>query len=64
VLPSSQIQTQAAGNNSYTRVYELSWQGAWVGKHFVMLEAITRRSIFDDLAPFASHMWGMHYLVE
>jgi hypothetical protein len=58
------VSSTQNNDNSYTRVYDLSWQGAWAGKHHVMIGAITRRSIFDDLVPFTSQMWGIPYLVE
>jgi PBP1b-binding outer membrane lipoprotein LpoB len=58
------LVSSTLNNNSFTRVYELSWQGAWAGKHHVMIGVITRRSIFDDLVPFSSQLWGIPYVVE
>lgn len=51
------------GSGPYTRVYELSWNGQVKGRHHFYVSAITRNSLFDDVAPWATQIWGFPYLV-
>lgn len=51
------------GDGSFTRVYESNWRGAYAGRFHIMLSAITRISIYDNLAPFSSQIWGVPYIV-
>jgi len=55
-------QTQTGG--TYARVYEQSWTGLVPGRHHVFVSALTRSSIFDDVATFSSQLWGMPYIVN
>jgi hypothetical protein len=55
-------QTQTGG--TYARVYEQSWTGLVPGRHHVFVSALTRSSIFDDVAAFSSQLWGMPYIVN
>jgi hypothetical protein len=58
------ISSVPNGDNTYTRIYENTWRGAYSGKHHVMVNAITRQSIFDDAAPLSSQIWGIPFIVE
>jgi hypothetical protein len=56
----SQIQAGAL----YERVFEYSWAGHVVGRHTVLVDAITRGSLYDDAAPFSTQIWGIPYVVQ
>ncbi len=56
--------TVSNGDGTFSRVYENSWQGAWAGRHHVMVNAITRESIFTDSVAFSSQVWGIPYIVQ
>lgn len=51
------------GTGPYTRVYELSWNSHVRGRHHFYVSAVTRNSLFDDVAPWATQLWGFPYLV-
>jgi hypothetical protein len=55
---------QSQTGNTYQRVYELSWNAHFPGRHHVFVTALTRSSIFDDVANFSSKVWGVPYIVE
>jgi hypothetical protein len=57
------LSSSANGDGSFTRVYESNWKGAYIGRFHIMISAITRVSIYDNLAPFSSNIWGLPYLV-
>jgi hypothetical protein len=57
------VSSTANGDGSFTRVYESDWKGAYAGRFHIMMSAITRVSIYDDQAPFSSHIWGIPFLV-
>ncbi|MBI2620452.1 MAG: hypothetical protein HYW57_10255 [Ignavibacteriales bacterium] len=52
------------GSGPYTRVYEHTWNSHISGRHHFFVSAITRNSLFDDAAPWATKMWGIPYLVQ
>lgn len=56
--------TVSNGDGTFSRVYENSWQGVWAGRHNVMVNAITRQSIFNDTAAFSSQVWGIPYIAK
>jgi len=56
--------SQSVNGGTYTRVYEQSWIGLIPGSHHVFVSALTRSSIFDDVAAFSSQLWGMPYIVN
>jgi hypothetical protein len=58
------VSSTANGDGTYTRVYEHSWKGAWVGRHNMMVSAITRATILDDTTPVSSQVWGLPFIVE
>ena len=51
------------GSGPYTRVYELSWSSHMRGRHHFYVSAVTRNSLFDDVAPWATQLWGFPYIV-
>lgn len=51
------------GSGPYTRVYEFSWNSHVTGRHHFFVSAVTRNSLFDDVAPWATQLWGFPYLV-
>ena len=51
------------GSGPYTRVYELSWNSHTRGRHHFYVSAVTRNSLFDDVAPWATQLWGFPYIV-
>jgi hypothetical protein len=52
------------GDGTYNRLYEISWRGAWLGRHNMLVSAVTRGSILDDTAPFSSQIWGVPFIVQ
>jgi len=56
----SQIQL----GSLYQRVYEYTWAGHIPGRHTVLIDAVTRSSLFDDTAPFSTQIWGIPYIVQ
>ncbi|MBI4429841.1 MAG: hypothetical protein HY562_12070 [Ignavibacteriales bacterium] len=56
--------SQTQNGSSYTRVYEKSWTGVVIGRHHVFVGALTKSSIFDDVAAFSSQLWGIPYIVN
>jgi len=57
-----QMVSQTQNGNTYSRVYEQSWIGLIPGRHHVFVSALTRSSIFDDVATFSSQLWGLPYI--
>jgi hypothetical protein len=57
------VSSVTNGDGSFTRVYESNWRGAFAGRFHIRMSAITRASIYDNLAPFSSNIWGLPYLV-
>jgi len=51
------------GAGPYTRVYEFTWNSHIKGRHHFYVSAVTRNSLFDDVAPWATQLWGFPYLV-
>jgi hypothetical protein len=52
------------GDGTYTRVYENSWNGSFAGRFNVLVSGLTRQSIYDNQAPFASQIWGIPFIVN
>jgi len=52
------------GSGPYTRVYELSWNSHVSGRHHFFVSGITRNSLFDDVAPWSTKIWGIPYIVS
>lgn len=52
------------GNGTFTRTYEISWKGIWQGRHNMLVSAVTRGSILDDVIPFSSQIWGVPFIVQ
>lgn len=59
-----QLVQQTQVGSSYERVYEHSWTGHFPGKHHIFVSALTRPSLFDDVAPFSTKLWGVPYIVQ
>ena len=57
------ILVSETGSGPYTRVYEFSWDSHIKGRHHFYVSAVTRNSLFDDAAPWATQLWGFPYLV-
>lgn len=53
-----------SGSGPYTRVYEISWNSHIPGRHHFFVTGITRNSLFDDVAPWATQLWGVPYIVQ
>ncbi len=58
------VSSTPNGDGTFTRVYEHSWQGAFMGRFNAFVGAVTRQSIFDDNAPFSSSIWGIPFIVD
>ena len=58
------VSSQNNGDGTTTIVYEDSWNGCWNGRHHIFVSAMTRQSIFDDNAAFASRLWGIPYIIQ
>ena len=52
------------GDGTYTRVYEKSWDTHISGWHHFFVSGITRSSLFDDSASWATVLWGFPYRVQ
>jgi len=52
------------GNGPYTRTYEHTWTSHVQGRHHFFVSGITRNSLFDDVAPWSTKIWGIPYLVS
>ncbi|GJQ21238.1 MAG: hypothetical protein HBSIN02_15930 [Bacteroidia bacterium] len=52
------------GSGPYTRVYEHTWSSHVQGRHHFFVGAVTRGSLFDDVAPWSTKIWGIPYLVS
>jgi hypothetical protein len=52
------------GDGTFTRTYEISWKGVWMGRHDVLVSAVTRGSILDNATPFSSQVWGVPFIVQ
>ena len=62
--PMKLISSVPNGDGTFTRVYENSWIGAWTGRHNVVVNAVTRQSIFADSAAVSSQVWGIPFIVQ
>jgi hypothetical protein len=62
--PMMLISSVLNGDGTLTRVYEHSWQGAWTGRHNVVVNAVTRQSIFTDSVAVSSQLWGIPFIVQ
>jgi len=62
--PMKLISSVPNGDGTSTRVYENSWIGAWTGRHNVVVNAVTRQSIFADSAAVSSQVWGIPFIVQ
>jgi hypothetical protein len=51
-------------DGTYHRLYEISWKGVWQGRLTMLVSAVTRASILDDVAPFSSQIWGVPFIVQ
>ena len=52
------------GNGSFTRVYEKSWPVHFHRGYFhAGVEAMTKGTLFDDVAPYSVSWWGVPYRV-
>lgn len=58
------LVSQTQVGNLYERVFESSWAGHIVGRHTILIDALTRGSLFDDVAPFSAQIWGIPYIVQ
>jgi hypothetical protein len=58
------LVSQIQAGELYERVFEYSWAGHIVGRHTVLVEAVTRGSLHDDVAPFSTQIWGIPYVVQ
>jgi hypothetical protein len=58
------VSSTSNGDGTYSRVYEISWKGVWLGRHTMLVSAITRGSILDDTTPFSSQIWGLPFIVQ
>jgi len=56
------VSSNANGDGTFTRVYEHSWRGVWMGRHNLLVSALTRSSIFDDAANVSSQIWGVPFI--
>lgn len=52
------------GNGTFTRVYQKSWSSHVMGWHHFFVSGITRSSLFDDTAAWATQLWGFPYHVQ
>lgn len=49
----------------YERVYEITWRAhAHVGKFNAHVDAVTRETLYDDVAPVSTSFWGVPYIVQ
>ena len=62
--PLKLISSVDNGNGTYTRVYARPWRGVWPGRHHVYVSVISRGTLFDNVAPFASQVWGVPLIVN
>lgn len=61
--PMALISSTPNGNGTFTRVYEHSWRGVWMGRHNLLVSALTRSSIFDDdPTKLSSQIWGVPFI--
>jgi hypothetical protein len=51
-------------DNSFTNVYEYSWRGVWSGRHHIVVSAVPKNVVFDNVAPASSTIWGIPFIVE
>ena len=58
------VRSTPNGDGTYTRLYEISWNGVWQGRHHILVSAVTRESILDDASPFSSQIWGLPFIGE
>lgn|GEM_PF-1541455 len=58
------LVAQTSVGSAYERVFEESWKGQVGGRHTLMVEALTKGSIYDDTARFSSQLWGVPYVVQ
>ena len=58
------VSSSSNGDGTYNRVYEFSWKGVWLGRHNMLVSAISRGSILDDTTPFSSQIWGVPFIVQ
>ncbi|MGD1046392.1 MAG: hypothetical protein ABR936_13865 [Bacteroidota bacterium] len=58
------VNSVANGDGTFTRVYENSWNGSFAGRFNVFVSALTRQSIYDNQASFASQIWGVPFIVQ
>jgi hypothetical protein len=58
------VSSAPNGDGTFTRLYEISWKGVWLGRHNMLVSAVTRGSILDDTAPFSSQIWGVPFIVQ
>ena len=60
----SLVSSVVNGDGTFTRVYENSWNGSFTGRFNVFVSALTRQSIYDNQAPFASQVWGIPFIIQ
>jgi len=58
------VSSTPNGDGTFTRVYEISWKGVWQGRNNMLVSAVTRGSILDDIVPFSSQIWGVPFIVQ
>jgi len=58
------VSSTPNGNGTINRLYEISWRGVWQGRHNMLVSAVTRGSILDDVIPFSSQIWGVPFIVQ
>ena len=58
------VSSVSNGDGTFTRVYQNTWDGSFAGRFNVYVSALTRQSIYDNQAPFASQVWGIPFIVQ
>lgn len=58
------ISQESNSDGSFTRTYELSWQAHFHrGMFNAQIDAMTKRTLFDDTAPYSVSWWAVPYRV-
>ncbi|MCX6122644.1 MAG: hypothetical protein NTX44_13625 [Ignavibacteriales bacterium] len=60
----SLVSSVANGDGTFTRVYENNWNGSFAGRFNVFVSVLTRQSIYDNQAQFASQVWGIPFIIQ
>jgi hypothetical protein len=58
------VSETANADGGFDRTYELSWQAHFhLGMFNAQIDAMTKRTLFDDTAPYAVSWWAVPYRV-